>query len=70
MSQLQGTVKWFSNAKGYGFPRARWRARCVRRLQLDPARRIQIAQRRRPRYIEIVQGTKGPQADQVSLTKK
>ena len=70
MSQLQGTVKWFSNAKGYGFL-GRDGGNDVfvhySSIQRDGYKSLKEGE---PVTFDIVQGTKGPQADQVSLAKK
>jgi CspA family cold shock protein len=69
MSQFAGTVRWFNNAKGYGF------------LGRDdgPDVFVHYSSIQREGYktlkegdsvnFDVIQGTKGPQADQVSCVR-
>lgn len=70
MAQYKGTVKWFNNAKGYGF------------LGRDggPDVFVHYSSIQREGYkslkegdeveFDIIQGAKGPQADQVARLKE
>ena len=66
MSQLKGTVKWFNNAKGYGFlghdggPDVFVHYSSI---QLDGYKTLKEGDEVE---FDIIQGTKGPQADQVT----
>jgi len=55
MAQYKGTVKWFNNAKGYGF--------------LGREDGPDVFVHYSSIKLEVIQGTKGPQADQVTRTK-
>jgi cold shock protein len=71
MSQFSGTVKWFNNAKGYGF---------VGRDDGGPDVFTHFSAIQRDGYkslkegdavtFDVIQGEKGPQADQVKLKGK
>ena len=71
MSQFEGTVKWFNNSKGYGF---------VGRSDGGPDVFTHFSSIQTDGYkslkegdavsFDIVQGVKGPQADQVQILKK
>ena len=66
MAQLHGTVKWFNNAKGYGFlghengPDVFVHYSSI---QLDGYKSLKEGE---PVKFDIIQGEKGPQADKVS----
>jgi CspA family cold shock protein len=69
MSQYKGIIKWFNNAKGYGFvgrddgPDLFVHYSAIQRQGYKSLREgDQVA-------FEIVDGAKGPQADQVVITK-
>ena len=70
MAQHEGTVKWFNNAKGYGFL-GRDSGNDVfvhySSIKLDGYKSLKEGD---PVEFDVVQGEKGPQADQVILTKK
>jgi CspA family cold shock protein len=70
MAQHKGTVKWFNNAKGYGFL-GREDGPDVfvhySSIQLDGYKSLQEGD---AVEFDIVDGAKGPQADQVILTAK
>ena len=70
MSQYQGTVRWFNNAKGYGF---------LGRESGEPDVFVHFTSIQSDGYkslkegdavsFDIIQGDKGPQADQVIILK-
>ena len=66
MSQYKGVVKWFNNAKGYGFL-GRDGGDDVfvhySSIQLDGYKSLKEGE---PVEFDIIQGEKGPQADKVS----
>jgi CspA family cold shock protein len=69
MSQYKGIIKWFNNAKGYGFvgrddgPDLFVHYSAIQHQGYKSLREgDQVA-------FEIVDGAKGPQADQVVITK-
>jgi CspA family cold shock protein len=69
MAQYKGTVKWFNNAKGYGFlghhdgPDVFVHYSSI---QLDGYKTLKEGDEVE---FDVIQGTKGPQADQVIRTK-
>ena len=69
MAQLAGIVKWFNNAKGYGFlghaggPDVFVHYSAI---QFDGYKTLKEGD---PVLFDIIQGTKGPQADQVTRTE-
>ncbi len=65
MSQYTGTVKWFNNAKGYGFLGHEGGNDVFvhfSSIQVDGYRSLKEGE---PVEFDIVQGEKGPQADKV-----
>jgi cold shock protein len=70
MAQFKGNVKWFNNAKGYGFL-GREDGPDVfvhySSIQLDGYKSLKEGD---AVEFDIVDGAKGPQADQVILTAK
>lgn len=66
MAQLNGTVAWFNNAKGYGFlsysggPDVFVHFSAIQREGYKSLKEGEAVQ------FDIVQGDKGPQADQVA----
>lgn len=69
MGQYKGTVKWFNNAKGYGFigrddaPDLFVHYSSIRQ---DGYKRLQEGDELE---FDVVEGAKGPQADQVVVVK-
>ena len=70
MAQYQGVVRWFNNAKGYGFL-GRESGPDVfvhySSIQADGYRSLKEGE---PVEYDVIQGDKGPQADQVSRVSK
>ena len=72
MPQYEGTVKWFNNAKGYGFLGRNDGGADVfthfSSIQTDGYKSLKEGE---PVLFDIIQGEKGrPQADNVQLQKK
>ncbi|MFC6645079.1 cold-shock protein [Granulicella cerasi] len=69
MAQYKGTVKWFNNAKGFGFL-GRTEGPDVfvhySSIQMDGYRGLKEGDEVE---FDIIQGEKGPQADQVIVIK-
>ena len=69
MGQYKGVIKWFNNAKGYGFVGredgpdlfVHYTA-----IQQDGYKTLREGDRIE---FDVVEGTKGPQADQVTVVK-
>ena len=70
MAQFSGTVKWFNNAKGYGFL-GRDSGNDVfvhySSIKLDGYKTLKEGD---PVEFDVITGEKGPQADKVALVKK
>jgi len=70
MAQYKGTVKWFNNAKGYGFL-GREDGPDVfvhySSIQLEGYKSLKEGDEVE---FDVIQGSKGPQADQVIRTKE
>ena len=69
MAQIRGTVKWFNNAKGYGFLGHDGGADVFVHYSSIQTEGYKSLSEGDPVEFDIVQGTKGPQADQVILLK-
>ncbi len=70
VAQYKGTVKWFNNAKGYGFLGRDDGADVFvhySSIQLDGYKTLKEGDEVE---FDIIQGTKGPQADHVSRLKE
>lgn len=69
VAQYKGTVKWFNNAKGYGFLGRDDGGADVfvhySAIQTDGYKSLKEGD---PVEFDVIQGGKGPQADQVILT--
>jgi cold shock protein len=69
VAQYKGTVKWFNNAKGYGFLGREDGADVFvhySSIQLDGYKTLKEGDEVE---FDIIEGTKGPQADQVARLK-
>ena len=68
VAQFKGTVKWFNNAKGYGFLGREDGAADVfvhySSIQTEGYKSLKEGD---PVEFDVIQGSKGPQADQVVL---
>lgn len=70
MAQYRGVVKWFNNAKGYGFLGRDGAADVFvhySSIQLEGYKSLKEGDEVE---FDVIQGTKGPQADQVLRTKE
>ena len=69
MAQYKGTVKWFNNAKGYGFLGREGGADVFvhySSIQIEGYKSLKEGDEVE---FDIIEGTKGPQADQVVRLK-
>ena len=66
MERLKGTVKWFNNAKGYGFIGRDGGADVFVHYSAIAAEGYKSLQEGDPVEFEITQGPKGPQAANVT----
>ncbi len=69
MAQFTGTVKWFNNAKGYGFPGRDAGTDVFVHYSSTQVEGYKTLKEGDPVEFDVVQGDKGPQADQVAFKK-
>ncbi len=69
MAQYKGTVKWFNNAKGYGFLGRDEGPDVFVHYSSIQSSGFKSLNEGDPVEFDVIQGTKGPQADQVILLK-
>ena len=65
MAQYKGTVKWFNNAKGYGFLGREGGADVFVHYSSIQSEGYKSLKEGDEVEFDIIEGTKGPQADQV-----
>ncbi len=65
MAQYSGTVKWFNNAKGYGFLGRDGGADVFCHFSSIQSDGYKSLKEGDPVEFDVIQGEKGPQADQV-----
>lgn len=65
MAQYSGTVKWFNNAKGYGFLGRDGAADVFVHFSSIQTEGYKSLKEGDPVEFNVIQGEKGPQADQV-----
>jgi cold shock protein len=70
LAQYKGTVKWFNNAKGYGFLGREGGADVFVHYSSIQREGYKSLKEGDEVEFDIVQGSKGPQADQVSRLKE
>ena len=70
MSQLKGVVRWFNNAKGYGFLGHDGGADVFVHYSSIQHEGYKSLKEGEQVAFDIIQGTKGPQADLVSRVKE
>jgi cold shock protein len=70
LAQYKGTVKWFNNAKGYGFLGRDGGADVFVHYSSIQREGYKSLKEGDEVEFDIIQGTKGPQADQVSRVKE
>jgi len=70
MSQYSGTVKWFNNAKGYGFLGRDNGADVFCHYSAIESDGYKTLKEGDPVEFDVVNGAKGPQADKVSRSKE
>ena len=66
MSQYRGTVKWFNNAKGYGFLGRDGGPDVFCHYSAIQGDGYKTLKEGDPVAFDVIQGEKGPQADQVN----
>jgi CspA family cold shock protein len=70
LAQYKGTVKWFNNAKGYGFLGREGGADVFVHYSSIQREGYKSLKEGDEVEFDIIQGTKGPQADQVFRVKE
>ena len=70
VAQYKGTVKWFNNAKGYGFLGRDGGADVFVHFSSIQREGYKSLKEGDEVEFDIIQGTKGPQADQVARLKE
>jgi CspA family cold shock protein len=70
LAQYRGTVKWFNNAKGYGFLGREGGADVFVHYSSIQREGYKSLKEGDEVEFDIIQGTKGPQADQVCRLKE
>jgi CspA family cold shock protein len=70
MSQYSGTVKWFNNAKGYGYLGRDNGADVFCHYSAIEADGYKTLTEGDPVEFDVVDGAKGPQANRVSRSKE
>jgi cold shock protein len=70
VAQYKGTVKWFNNAKGYGFLGREGGADVFVHYSSIQREGYKSLKEGDEVEFDIIQGTKGPQADQVARLKE
>jgi CspA family cold shock protein len=70
LAQYKGTVKWFNNAKGYGFLGREGGADVFVHYSSIQREGYKSLKEGDEVEFDIIQGSKGPQADQVSRLKE
>jgi CspA family cold shock protein len=70
VAQYKGTVKWFNNAKGYGFLGRDGGADVFVHYSSIQREGYKSLKEGDEVEFDIIQGTKGPQADQVARLKE
>jgi CspA family cold shock protein len=69
LAQYKGTVKWFNNAKGYGFLGREDGPDVFVHYSSIKLEGYKTLKEGDEVEFDVIQGTKGPQADQVTRTK-
>lgn len=69
MSEFRGTVKWFNNAKGFGFLGRDGGPDVFVHYSSIVEDGYKSLNEGDPVEFDVIQGTKGPQADQVQRVK-
>jgi CspA family cold shock protein len=70
MAQLHGTVKWFNNAKGYGFLGHEGGKDVFVHYSSIQADGYKSLKEGEAVEFDIIEGVNGPQADHVSISKQ
>lgn len=69
MAQRMGVVRWFNNAKGYGFLGADGEKDVFVHYSSIQASGYRTLKEGDPVWFDVIQGDKGPQADQVKAAE-